>query len=82
MKTCVVLLPSLAQRTGVGYRFFDSQGHVSTLKKMKQRLQATSEHHRNKSLETGADLDAVTDGDSEISKQFEQTRTLHEKLSG
>lgn len=49
---------------------------------MKQRLQTTSEHHRNKSLETGADHDAVTDGDREISKQFEQTRTLHEKLSG
>ncbi|CAH3172967.1 unnamed protein product, partial [Porites evermanni] len=77
-----VTQPGLAQRTGVGYRFFDSQSHTSTLKKMKQRLQATSEHHRNKSLETGADHDAVTDGDSEISKQFEQTRTLHEKLSG
>ena len=52
------------------------------LKKMKHRLQATAEHHRNKSMETGADHDAVTDADSEISKQFEQTRTLHEKLSG
>ena len=33
-------------------------------------------------METGADHDAVTDADSEISKQFEQTRALHEKLSG
>ena len=52
------------------------------LKKMKQRLQATAEHHRNRSVETGADHDAVTDGDREISKQFEHTRALHEKLSG
>ena len=49
---------------------------------MKQRLQSTSEHHRNKSLETGADHDAVTDTDIEISKQFEQTRALHEKMAG
>ena len=49
---------------------------------MKHRLQATAEHHKNKSLETGADHEAVTDGDSEISKQFEHTRALHEKLSG
>ena len=49
---------------------------------MKQRLQATAEHHRNKSVETGADHDAVTDGDNEISKQFQQTKVLHEKLSG
>ena len=51
------------------------------LKKMKQRLQATAEHHRNRSVETGSDHDAVTDGDSEINKQFEHTRALHEKLS-
>ena len=51
------------------------------LKKMKQRLQATAEHHRNRSVETGTDHDAVTDGDREISKQFEHTRALHEKLS-
>ena len=49
---------------------------------MKQRLQATAEHHRNRSVETGADHDAVTDIDREISKQFEHTRALHEKLSG
>nr|XP_058943375.1 ectopic P granules protein 5 homolog [Pocillopora verrucosa] len=74
--------PGLAQRSGVGYRFFDSQSYSSMLKKMKQRLQATAEHHRNRSVETGADHDAVTDGDREISKQFEQTRALHEKLTG
>ena len=73
---------SLAQRSGVGYRFFESQSYSSMLKKMKQRLQATAEHHRNRSVETGADHDAVTDGDREISKQFEQTRALHEKLTG
>ena len=66
----------------MGYRFFESQSYSATLKKMKHRLQATAEHHRNKSVETGADHDAVTDGDSEISKQFEHTRALHEKLSG
>ena len=49
---------------------------------MKHRLQATAEHHRNRSMETGADHEAVTDADSEISKQFEQTRALHEKLAG
>ena len=48
---------------------------------MKQILQATSEHHRSKSQETGAAHDAVTDSDIDISKQFEQTRALHEKLS-
>lgn len=77
-----VTQPGLAQRSGVGYRFFEGQSHSSTLKKMKQRLQSTSEHHRNKSLETGADHDAVTDTDIEISKQFEQTRALHEKMAG
>lgn len=66
----------------MGYRFFESQGYSSMLKKMKQRLQATAEHHRNRSVETGADHDAVTDIDREISKQFEHTRALHEKLSG
>jgi len=66
----------------VGYRFFESQGYSSMLKKMKQRLQATAEHHRNRSVETGADHDAVMDSDREISKQFEHTRALHEKLSG
>lgn len=65
----------------MGYRFFESQGYGSMLKKMKQRLQATAEHHRSRSVETGADHDAVTDGDREISKQFEHTRALHEKLS-
>ncbi|KAJ7394035.1 Ectopic P granules protein 5 [Desmophyllum pertusum] len=76
-----VTQPGLAQRSGVGYRFFESQGYGSMLKKMKQRLQATAEHHRNRSVETGSDHDAVTDGDSEINKQFEHTRALHEKLS-
>ena len=65
----------------MGYRFFESQSYGSMLKKMKQRLKTTAEHHRNKSVETGADHDAVTDSDSEISKQFEHTRDLHEKLS-
>ena len=49
---------------------------------MKERLKATSEHHRSKSAETAADHDAVTETNSDISKQFEQTKALHEKLAG
>ena len=49
---------------------------------MKERLKATSEHHRSKSVETAADHDTLTDTNSDISKQFEQTKVLHEKLAG
>lgn len=73
---------SSPERAGVGYRYFDSQADVSLLKRMKQRLQTTSEHHRCKVTEMNTDQDSVGEGgDDEINKQFEETKAFHDRLA-
>ncbi|XP_048581759.1 ectopic P granules protein 5 homolog isoform X2 [Nematostella vectensis] len=73
--------PGLPPRGGVGYRFFDSHADVCLLKKMKQRLHTIAEHHKSISSQTRTDQVQISDGDSEVDKQFEETKFFHEKVS-
>ena len=70
------------QRAGVGFRYFESQSHVTLLKKMKQRLQATADYHRTSASEVRAERDTISNGDGDISKQFDHACSFHEKFAG